>query len=95
MSPIEQNPIEHRNLVKLNAWCNTNMLTINSLKTKFMLFAKPSNLSTYKDVNLFIGTSKIESCTYYDYLGIRLDPQLSFGPHIDNEVKTATQYFGH
>lgn len=52
-----------------------------------MLFGKPTLISPKDRVKLFIGTSELACCLQFDYLGIRLNSRLSFGPHIDMIVR--------
>lgn len=66
------------NLVKLSNWYNENLLTINSNKTKYVLFEN-SNRSTAKcDLPSKINGDRIGGANMYDDLGIKLDRNLNF-----------------
>lgn len=71
---------------KLEQWCFQNRLTINVSKTKAMLFGntrllKQINYDDYKDKLVLNGLS-LEFVSSYVYLGVTLDQELSFKPHI-------------
>ena len=70
-------------LRKVSRWLRNNKLTLNISKTKFMIISnkkKPPNL----DFQIQIDNTAIEKCSYYKYLGVYLDEELSWKVHIDN-----------
>lgn len=75
----------NRNLSKLQQWSLANRLTINASKTKYLLLRK-SERSENRDLTLFIGPTRLTSCTNYDYLGFKLDVTMSFRDHINKTI---------
>ena len=72
-------------LIKVNRWMNANQLTINPKKLTILLIQP-----TFKNLplNLELGLIRfknhnISSCKYVNYLGINLDQNLNFKPHIN------------
>lgn len=77
----------NRNLTKLEKWCDLNRLTINSKKTKYVLF---HNLSSNHDktvINLEIGVVSLNRVKSYDYLGVRLDETSMYNSHIHKTLQ--------
>lgn len=73
----------NRNLEKLKVWATNNRLMINASKTNYMVFdGKRGSDGSYQ--TLYIGQRELDHCERFDYLGVRLDPNLSFRPHIQN-----------
>jgi len=68
-------------LADINSWCLRNRLTISSAKTEFMLFHKSHdhNIGSVPDVTL--DGQPIARVYKFKYLGIFLDPGLSFMQH--------------
>ena len=60
-------------------WFHKNKLTINTTKTKHMVFAKGRNLKQYKTT---INRAEIEQISSFRYLGLIIDNQLKFKDHI-------------
>lgn len=77
--------IMNRNLAKLQDWSLVNRLTINALKTKFLLF-RGSVKKPVRELVLYIGYTKLSTCINYDYLGFKLDTILSFKDHINSVI---------
>ena len=69
-------------LTILQEYFNSNMLSINLSKTKFMIF-KSAQKSVNVDINISICNVKIEIVESYKYLGIILDSNLTWQHHID------------
>lgn len=70
-------------LNKLDNWSIVNSLTINTSKTKAVLF-KPTNSKACISNNLCIGTSSIEIVPSVKSLGVFFDEHLTWNKHIDN-----------
>lgn len=47
-----------------------------------------SSVNKSHNVSLYIGPTKLDTCPYSDYLGIRLDSKLSFELHIDKVLNS-------
>ena len=67
-------------LIKVNNWLSANMLTINTRKSKFMLYHK---LKKTPIINLQLSQEPIEQVSHFNYLGIVFDDHLSWDNHID------------
>ncbi len=63
-------------------WLNANKLTLNTSKTKYIVFGNKSNLTVKPDLNLTIGGKPIERVSSMKYLGVILDEHLTFDEHI-------------
>lgn len=75
-----------RDLNILHGWFQTNLLTINITKTKYIIFKnKNKQIDSYEPLN--INTIKIDDTEQEKYLGIIFDNKLTWQPHI-NFVKS-------
>ena len=88
--------IINQELEKINKWLLGNQLKVNTSKTKFMLFHPRSkiwgNLSTMK---LKIGQSEyLEKVEQYKYLGLIIDSQLTWAPHIKHLTSKLAKTIG-
>ena len=68
-------------------WFMTNKLTLNSKKTKVMIFGTSKRLKALPPLNIRCGNDQIEQVSVFKYLGILLDSTLSFSEHIDYVCK--------
>ena len=64
---------------KLFYWCLINKITVNKLKTKFMIV---SNKFINLNFDLLLDNSVIELVSSFNYLGITIDRKLKFSDHI-------------
>lgn len=78
----------NKNLTALAKYCSVNRLTINSRKTKYLIFYKPRGRNLNAEIELKINGSKIEGVSQYDYPGIRLDNTLSYKSHINKQISS-------
>ena len=67
----------------ISNWFNCNKLSLNHKKSKFMLFGTRSQLSKLSDVKVYAGQSELERVESFKYLGVVLDPNLTFSQHIE------------
>lgn len=67
-------------LVTFHKWLIVNLLTLNVAKTQYMLFGKARKKD---DLQLLLGTERITRTHQFKYLGLYLDPKLSFDCHIN------------
>lgn len=74
------------NLKLLDDYCVLNRLTINSTKTKYVVFDTPHSKNLNVKLNLSIRGTPLQGVDFYDYLGVRLDNSLSFKPQIARTV---------
>ena len=68
-------------LYSLTEWCNMNRLTINSKKTKVVLFGMRTMLKKAICQDLYIGNNKLQYVKNFTYLGVKLDCKLNFEAH--------------
>lgn len=68
------------------AWCKKTKLTINALKTVFMIFSRRQLKQT--DLSIKIGSVDVAPSSEASFLGFLLDPRLTWHPHVN--LKTAT-----
>ena len=73
-------------LDNLSQWCQKNQLTINTNKTKGMSFGNKRLLDRDLPLDLKLNGVSLMIVQNYKYLGIILDPNLSFAKHIANLV---------
>lgn len=77
----------------LHTWLQTNLLTINTAKTNYIIFtAKNKTIKNYKP--LTINDQPINEVKEEKYLGLILDSQLSWKPHINNIRSKLTSLTG-
>ena len=60
------------------SWCENNLLTINCKKSQRMKTSIINKVKHKDNCKLYLGTSVLESVQEYKYLGIMMDPDLSF-----------------
>lgn len=71
-------------LTKITNWLAVNKLSINSLKSKLMLFHFPQrHRATIPKLNLCLNGVPIEQVSEFNFLGITLDETLSWKPHLN------------
>ena len=71
------------NLCNLNVWCTMNKLTINISKTVFMFFHKANDTKFGYIPDLLLNGELITRVYKFKYLGVILDPSLTFMNHYD------------
>ena len=81
----------NRELEKVNIWLKLNKLSLNTQKTKLMLFhRKQKHLD---EINVVINGIEIEHVPSFNFLGIMLDENLSWKSHIEmvgNKISKVT-----
>ena len=75
-------------------WLHVNRLTLNTVKTKFIIFGRRYKLAHTDQFNLGISGELIEQVYSFKYLGVFLDHFLSFNEHIDYLLFKADQKLG-
>lgn len=73
--------ILNTDLESIFKWCNTNMLSINASKTKFVVFTSHQRNVTSAP-NITFGPHSISPCSFSSFLGILLDCNLKYQRHI-------------
>ena len=79
-------------LDNISNWCNSNKLTINSKKTKFMIFGNRNMLKKIKNIkfNLKMDCQAFDRVHCYKYLGLNIDDNFNFNKHIQDMNKIVT-----
>lgn len=80
-----------RDIDAFSEWCDKNAMSINVSKCKAMSFYRtraPTHF-TYS-----VGNIELERVTEFSDLGIVMDPQLNFRPHIDKKIAKAYSMLG-
>lgn len=68
-------------LMKINDWMYNNDMSFNATKTKYILF-KRKRQDTYIIPAIFINGAEIEQTSQAKYLGLIIDEDLSWKPHL-------------
>lgn len=76
-----------RNLMRLLSLTDANHLKWQIKQNQIHDVWQHGSIDVNDRANLYIGTSKLDFCCEYDYLGIRLDNSLTFEAHIDNIIR--------
>ena len=76
-----------RDLIHIVQWCNCNKLSLNFKKTKCMLFGSRVKLKNSSCSNLKVNDTYIDFVHQYKYLGVILDPHLTFNKHLNNIIR--------
>ena len=72
------------NLDYVYNWLVCNKLSLNILKTKFVIFRNKQNKRPdYSDVKLLLNGSELKQCSTFTYLGVQLDEFLTWDSHIN------------
>lgn len=82
-----------QDLDTLTAWLQQNLLTINASKTSFIIF-KAKNKPIPPFNSLKIHNIPIQEKKHEKYLGLHLDSQLTWKPHIDHIKKKISSLMG-
>ena len=69
-------------------WCKVNKLTVNTKKSKLMVFGTRAKIKKAKNVRLFLNGDKLQKVPTFKYLGMVLDPTLNFNHHISCVIRT-------
>ena len=89
--------LEHSLNIDLDLLCkyfNDNLLTLNVEKCKFVLFGSPRKLNLFRDLSLEINAQILERKECLEYLGIKLNQNMSWSDHIDTLCKKVSQRLG-
>ena len=79
-------------LVKVSYWLEANKLSLNVSKSKYMLTLKNKALQSKFSVK--INGETLEECSSYKYLGVFIDKNLTWKPHIENVCKKVAKACG-
>ena len=84
--------VVNKEIKKLSIWLNANRLSLNISKTNFVIFAAKNK--PLIPVTLLINNKAIEQREQVKYLGVLLDSQLTFKPHITSVSKKIARVTG-
>ena len=73
-------------LNKFSKWCEINALTINTSKTKTMLFGSRNKIKNSYKPDLSLYNEHLQMVPTYKYLGVNLDQTLNFKYHLESLV---------
>ena len=77
----------NEDLDNINKWLIANKLSLNAIKTKYMIFATCQKLKNWMEVDLKFNVSSITRTDKKDYSGLTLDEGLKWDKHIDKLCK--------
>ena len=67
---------------KVFSWLVSNKLTLNILKSKFMIVSNKKRVND--NFNVYINGSPLQRCDQYKYLGVIIDKNLSWKSHVEH-----------
>ena len=73
-------------LNRFSKWCAINALTINTNKTKTMLFGSRNKIKNACKPELYINNELLQIVPTYKYLGVNLDQTLNFKYHLESLI---------
>lgn len=83
----------NNDLSRVVEWCNANKLTINVDKTKSMIIKTPQR-PTKTEGHLQINNSTIEGVSDITYLGVTIDPNMTWRAHISKLARIISSKIG-
>ena len=81
----------NEDLSSLSQWLNSNLLTLNYEKTKFIIFA---NKKQSTNVDITIQDKKVSQETSFKYLGVTPSSDLTWHDHIEDMITKINQRLG-
>ena len=82
------------NIDLISTWISSHYLTINSLKTKYMIISRKSPTFLASLPPLCLNKSQLDLVTSFKYLGIIISSNLSWSLHIQSICSKARQIIG-
>ena len=73
-------------LEKISQWFQSNKLSLNTNKTKYILFHKPRKKISNRNIDIKINNTSIEEVKEVKFLGAILDSTLSWKPHLTKKA---------
>ena len=89
----ELNIIINKEFSNVNKWLQTNRLSLNKEKTKFMLIHRPTR-KPIDNFEVVIENTKLEQVGYIKYLGVYIDSNLTWKKHIEHLHSKLSQSCG-
>ena len=78
---------------KIGSWSCANFLTLNRTKCKYMIVSRKTNLSTPSSPLLLEG-HPLDQVEMFQYLGVLLSHDLTWGEHVQSTCKKARKILG-
>ena len=78
---------------KIGSWSRANFLTLNRTKCKYMIVSRKTNLSTPSSPLLLEG-HPLDQVEMFQYLGVLLSHDLTWGEHVQSTCKKARKILG-
>ena len=69
-------------------WCSSNALSVNTKKTKLMAFGSRSKIKKCSKAKVILNGEKLKLVPSFKYLGVTLDPTLSYNHQIAGVIRT-------
>lgn len=88
-SPTELQSAMQNDANLLNEWLGRNVLSLNKVKTCYMLFGRAKSMS---DLNVRFDGSSIKRVRQFKYLGLIIDDGLTFHDHINHVKRKITPF---
>ena len=83
----------NRDLKTLTTWLKANKISLNASKTEFLLFRHPNKPINY-DLKIILDGHRLYPSKYVKYLGILIDPHLTWSYHIKSLTPKLTRAAG-
>jgi len=80
-------------LIKVTDWTNANKLSLNTEKTKYILFSKPRT-HVVSNTQLILNNEVISCLQYVKFLGVYIDNKLTWNIHINHICKKISKGIG-
>ena len=84
----------NRELQAITEWLEINKLSLNIKKTKFMIFHFPQRNIKNFNPNIQIKSRPIQRVTLFDFLGLIIDENLSWTPHLQKITSKISRTLG-
>lgn len=91
---VSENPIDLQSAMQhdanlLNDWLARNVLSLNKVKTCYMLFGRARNIT---DIEICFDGSSIDRVSRFKYLGLIIDDGLTFHDHVNHVKRKITPF---
>ena len=86
--------VAQKELVLVTNWLSANKLTLNVNKTKFIVFTSNKNKGIKTDKSLYVNDIPIEKVHAISFLGLLIDENLSWKPHMLTLLNKLRSSFG-
>ena len=81
-------------LAAITSWLRDNKLTLNVIKSKFMIIGSRAKLNQFSDIALVANNDRLEKVTKFKYLGVTINQHLSWHDHIEQLQRQVAKRLG-